>query len=71
MSKVQLLQKLVNTKVDSQKSKELFGSIIRKEFDETKDEDRAFELLTLAWKFQIPQLDEMLNDYSLTDFNWF
>ena len=71
MSKVQLLQKLVNTKVDSQKSKELLGSIIRKEFDETKDEDRAFELLTLAWKFQIPQLDEMLNDYSLTDFNWF
>lgn len=71
MSKIQLLQKLVNTKVDCQKSKELLGSIIRKDFDQTKDEDRAFELLTLAWKYQIPQLDEMLNDYSLTDFNWF
>ena len=71
MSKIQLLQKLVNTKIDSQKSKELLGSIIRKDFDETKDEDRAFELLTLAWKYQIPQFDEMLNDYSLTDFKWF
>ena len=71
MSKLQLLQKLVNTKIDCQKSKELLGSIIRKDFDETKDEDRAFELLTLAWKYQIPQFDEMLNDYSLTDFNWY
>jgi len=66
-----ILQKLQNTTLDNKKSSELLGSIIRKEFDATQNETRAFELLTLAYKYQIPQLDEMLNDYSLTDFNWF
>lgn len=70
MRKVNLLQKLVNTKVDNQQSKQLLGSIIRKEFDNTKDDNKAFEILTLAWKFQVPQLEEMLNDYSPSDFNW-
>lgn len=66
-----ILQKLQNTTLDNKKSSELLGSIIRKEFDATQNEERAFELLTLAYKYQIPQLDEMLNDYSISDFNWF
>jgi hypothetical protein len=70
MQKVQLLQKLVNTKF-TDSSKELLGRIIRKEFDQTDNEERAFELLQLAWKYQTPQFDEMLNDYSFADFNWF
>jgi hypothetical protein len=66
-----ILQKLKNTTLDNEKSSKLLGTIIRKEFDATTDESRAFELLTLAYKYQIPQLDEMLNDYSISDFNWF
>jgi len=66
-----ILQKLQNTTLDNKKSSELLGSIIRKEFDAIQNEERAFELLTLAYKYQIPQLDEMLNDYSISDFNWF
>lgn len=66
-----LLQKLQNTTLNNQKSLMLMGKLIRKEFDATKDEDRAFELLLLAYKYQVPQLEEMLSDYQLTDFNWF
>ena len=66
-----LLQKLQNTTLNNQKSLMLLGKLIRKEFDATKDEDRAFELLLLAYKYQVPQLEEMLSDYQLTDFNWF
>lgn len=71
MRKNQLLAKLKSTEVADKKSLELFGKLIRKEFDKTQDEERAFELLQLAYKYQIPQFDEMLNDYSITDFKWF
>lgn len=66
-----LLQKLQNTQLADNKSVELLGKIIRKEFDTTQDEDYAFELLQLAYKYQVPQLDDMLNDYEMTDFKWF
>lgn len=65
-----LIKTLENTQISDKKSLELLGSIIRKEFDQTKNEERAFELLQLAYKYQIPQFDEMLNDYKITDFNW-
>jgi hypothetical protein len=68
--KGELIAKLQNTGIADQKSLHLLGSIIRKEFDATECEERAFELLQLAYKYQVPQLDEMLNDYSLTDFKW-
>lgn len=68
--KVLLMQKLNNTSISNDKSLEMLGRLIRKEFDATQDEERAFELLQLAYKYQIPQLDEMLNDYSLMDFKW-
>jgi hypothetical protein len=72
MNKNELLQKLQKTKISGVKSLKKLGEIIRREFDnpETKEE-RAFELLVLAYKFNIPQFDEMLSDYSLSDFKWF
>mgnify|MGYP006175001853 CR=1 FL=1 len=69
--KIHLLQRLEKTFLSGEKSVELIGKIIRKEFDQTDDEERAFELLQLAYKFQIPQLEEMLDDYSISDFKWF
>ncbi len=69
--KIILLQRLENTFLSDAKSLELLGRIIRKEFDATDNEEKAFELLQLAYKYQIPQLDEMLDDYSISDFKWF
>ena len=70
-TKILLLQRLENTSLSDEKTLELLGRIIRKEFDATDNEDKAFELLQLAYKYQIPQLGEMLDDYSLSDFKWF
>lgn len=69
--KIHLLQRLEKTFLSGEKSVELIGKIIRKEFDQTDDEEKAFELLQLAYKYQIPQLGEMLDDYSMSDFKWF
>lgn len=69
--KIHLLQRLEKTFLSGEKSVELIGRIIRKEFDATDNEERAFELLQLAYKYQIPQLGEMLDDYSLSDLKWF
>lgn len=66
-----LLQKLQCTSLADDKSVLMIGKLIRKEFDATQDEDYAFELLQLAYKYQVPELEEMLNDYSFTDFKWF
>lgn len=66
-----IIEKLKNTKVNNAKSNHLLGEIIRKEFDATKNENRAFELLELAYNMQLLEFEEMLNDYSLTDFDWF
>lgn len=71
MSKVQILQKLVNTKIDGAKTKEFLGNIVRKEFDQEKDEDKAFQLLLIAFKWNLPQFPEMIDDYQIEDFKWF
>lgn len=71
MAKIQILQRLVNTKINNDKSKEILGKIIRKEFDSTDNEEKAFELLTIAFKWNIPQFNEMIDDYEIQDFNWF
>ena len=70
-TKILLIQRLGNTSLSDEKSLEILGRIIRKEFDATENEEKAFELLQLAYKYQIPQLDEMLDDYSISDFKWF
>ncbi|MGV3698290.1 hypothetical protein [Flavobacterium sp.] len=72
MGKGQLLEQLKNTSVSNKESLELIGSIIRKEFDNPDITGyRAMELLQLAYNYQIPQLDEMLNDYMTTEFKIF
>lgn len=71
MKRGELIEKLKNTQPANAKTLHKLGEIIRKEFDRTNDEDKAFELLHLAWIYQIPQLDEMLTDYSISDFKWF
>lgn len=70
MAKIQILQRLVNTKISNDKSKELLGKIIRKEFDKTNNEEEAFQLLMIAFKWNLPQLAEMIDDYSFEDFKW-
>lgn len=70
MPQSKILQKLENTKFTNN-SKELLSRIIRKEFDATDNEEKAFELLQIAWKYQLKDLDSMLQDYELTDFKWF
>ena len=70
MANVQLLQRLVNTNINNDKSKDILGRIIRKEFDKTDDEEKAFELLFIAFKWNLPQFNSMIDDYSLSDFNW-
>ena len=65
-----ILEKLKNTQI-VHNSLEKLGAIIRSEFDKTKNERRAFELLQLAYQYQTPQFEGMLSDYDLTDFNWF
>lgn len=71
MAKIQILQRLVNTKISSIQSKDLLGALIRKEFDQTKDEDRAFELLFLAFKWNLKVFESMIDDYEIHDFKWF
>ena len=65
-----IIEKLKNTQI-AENSLDVLGKIIRKEFDSTQSEERAFELLQLAYKYQTPQFDVMLNDFEFTDFNLF
>lgn len=70
MEKINLLNKLVKTEFTNS-SKEFLSDLIRKEFETTDNEEKAFILLQIAWKYQLKCLDSMLYDYSLTDFKWF
>ena len=57
MQKLQILQKLVHANF-SYNSKELLSQIIRKEFDQTKDEDRALASLNMGFickRFKLPE----------------
>lgn len=65
-----IIEKLKNTQI-ADNSLEKLGTILRSEFDKSKNEDRAFELLQLAYKYQIPQLNGMIDDFYFSDFNLF
>ena len=69
-AKVQILKRLVGTEI-TEKSKTILGQIVRKEFDQTKDEDKAFELLNIAFRWKLPEFAGMIDDYELSDFKWF
>ena len=65
-----ILEKLKKTQI-AENSLYLLGKIIRKEFDAEKNHDKAFQLLQLAYKYQIPQFEEMIEDFEITDFLYF
>lgn len=64
-----LLQKFANTTLSNNNTKKLLGDCIRKSFDEASSSETSVELLALAWKFQVPQFDEMLSDHSNHDYH--
>ena len=65
-----ILEKLKNTQI-AENSLYLLGKIIRKEFDAEKNHNKAFALLQLAYKYQTPQFEEMIEDFEITDFLYF
>ena len=70
--KKHLLQSFEKTSLADEKTKNFMGALIRREFDK-KDttQEVAEELLTIAYLLNVPQLDEMLDDFNTTDFKTF
>ena len=59
-----LVQRFCNTTLSDYKTKELLGKCLKKAFDESIDDALESEnILGLAWKFQVPQFDEMFEDH--------
>lgn len=69
--KAELLHTFSKTSLADDKTKSFMGALIRKEFDK-KDisKEVAEELLALAYVMQVPQFDEMLDDFLITDFQF-
>lgn len=67
--KAELLQVFQKTSLANSKTKKFIGKLIRKEFDK-KDISKAIaeELLSVAYLLHVPQFDEMLDDFFITDF---
>lgn len=57
-----LFAKLKNTMVNNKTSKYILGEIIKKELSD-KNNPQAEELLLLAWKWQVPQIDEIIKNF--------
>lgn len=70
MQKTKLIERLVNT-IFSSNAKKVLNELVRAEFDKTKDEERAFVLLQIAYSHQLDCLNSMLDDYEFADFKWF
>lgn len=63
-----LLEKFERTTLSDDKTKFLLGKCLRNSFDkEISNSLNAEEILALAWKFQVPQFDEMFQDYQDQD----
>lgn len=59
-----LVQRFYNTTLSNDKTKFLLGKCLKKAFDENiSDAAESEEILGLAWKFQVPQFDEMFLDH--------
>jgi hypothetical protein len=63
-----LTQIMANTVISGEKSRRVIGEKILADLVHTTDESRAMEMLALAWKWQVPQLDEMLGKYGYQNF---
>jgi hypothetical protein len=67
-----LVQRFHKTTLSNDKTKFLLGKCLKKEFDEVKsDALEAENILALAWKFQVPQFDEMFQDHQNHDYSPF
>jgi len=68
MENTALIAKLSRTKLSGDRTAELVGKLLRREFDQTNSKDYALEVLTVAYQFNVPQLDEMMADYNEEDY---
>ena len=67
-----LVQRFHNITLSNDKTKLLLGKCLRKAFDESiSDALESEEILALAWKFQVPQFDEMFQDHQNHDYSPF
>ena len=64
-----LVQRFHKTTISNEKTRKLLGECLKKKFDEVKsDALEAEEILGLAWKFQVPQFDQMFEDHQNHDY---
>ena len=67
-----LVQRLHNTTLSNDKTKLILVKCLRKAFVESiSDALESEEILALAWKFQVPQFDEMFQDHQNHDYSPF
>lgn len=65
-----IITSLKKTKISDSNtnSKQFLGSLIVKEFAKPEiTDERASQLLNIAYQFKIPQLDEMLSQFKLNN----
>jgi hypothetical protein len=64
-----LVQRFYNTTLSDSKTKFLLGKCLKTAFDKSIDDPLESEnILALAWKFQVPQFDEMFEDHTNYDY---
>lgn len=64
-----LIQRFCNTTLSNDKTKYLLGECLKKAFDDAiSDPLESENILGLAWKFQVPQFDEMFEDHQNHDY---
>jgi len=64
-----LVQRFYKTSLSDDKTKSLLGKCLQKAFaDSISDAQESEEILALAWKFQVPQFDEMFEDHQNRDY---
>lgn len=67
-----LVQRFHKTTISDPKTKNLLGKCLKKAFDENiNDALESENILALAWKFQVPQFDEMFEDHQNHDYSPF
>lgn len=57
-----ILNSLRKTEI-TDNAKEYLSRIVRNEFDECRDKEKMFELLLIAYKYELRDFEEMLSDY--------
>ena len=67
-----LIERFYKTTLADEKTRFLLGKCLKKAFDENiSDAVESENILALAWKFQVPQFDEMFQDHQNHDYSPF